>query len=402
MTFSNHDANHQSLQSDPKNKQKNTELIHLSVRDQIYLRVFPDCSLLQEFITHLTGCPYTGQTQLFTFTVYHYIILYLIALFGGICLSWLSWCKGWIPLIGIGWILTLGGVSGCNFGLIHQASHGRLTGHKGFDQWFCRVIAVLICVKDFDQYSEGHITHHKAKTHQTSEDNTIKLLASLGIQPGLSSGSYWQSLGKVRNPLFLVQFIFQKRLMLILLQSQRISRGLAWGIWGFILTLIRLTQCDMPFLIAYVIPVIILFSPLFIIRHCFEHKLPSEEVYNKRDKRYVALSTDAIFLGEVPPVERHAGLTHYIVWTGWWTRMLLWHGMIRWTICSYDVPVHDYHTRMAGHPKEDSPNAIWHRQAQQEANCPGWPTPYTEVWGLLNAIDVVFQSFSQLPEDYRF
>jgi hypothetical protein len=382
--------------------QPSSEVTALSVRDQIYQRVFPDSDVFQEWITHLTGCPYTGQKPLLLLTNYHYIVLYLTAFLGGILLSWMSWNNGDLPLVLVGWILTIGGSAGCNVGLIHQASHRNLTDHKGFDVWFGRVLSILILMVDFDQYVEGHAKHHGVKTHQTHEDNTINLLDYIGCRPGLLMKDYWQVVYNLINPFFLIRFIGQRRLAVIFFKSYFASKLLAWIFWGAMIAIVCKTHSELPFFMAYVIPVLLLYSPVYIIRYCVEHKLPPEAICQNRNKRYVALSTDAVFLGEVPPSEALAGLAKTVAWTGWWMRLLLWHGMWRWLVCPYDVPVHDYHTRMAGHSREDAANAIWHRQAQQAAGCPGWPTQYTEVWGFVNAMRTVFTSFSQLPTDYRF
>lgn len=185
------------------------------------------------------------------------IVLPIIALLGGITLSWLSWYKGCFLLVCIGWICTLCGVSGCNFSLIHKTDNDCLTSHPAFDKWFYRVIAVLICVQEVDQHTKDLINPPKAKTQRTIKGYIAKLLASIGIQLGLKSGSYRHPLSQLSNPLFLVQFFFRKRLLSVLFQKHRSSRRLAWGIWGLILVLIKLSHCEIPFLIAYAIPVIL-------------------------------------------------------------------------------------------------------------------------------------------------
>jgi Fatty acid desaturase len=371
----------------------------LSIRDRIYQRVLTNSVIAQALITEITGCPHTGQKPLLWLSNSHYITLYLTAFLGGIVLAWMGWQKSCLLLIFVGWVLTLGGCAGSNFGLIHQAAHGNLTGYKGVDRWLGRVLSVLILLTDFDQYDEGYSRHHSVKTHQTAVDNTLKLLAYVGIQPGLPIERCWQALVCLVNPFFLGKFLFQKRLALVFIKSYTVSKVLAILIWGGVFAGVLLTHAEMPFLVAYGVPVAVLYSPLYVIRHFVEHKLPSAEVYQNRDKTYVALSTDAVFLGEVPPPKGLTGIAGGIAWTGWWLRLLFWHGMWRWLVCPYDVPVHDYHTRMAGNPREDAAHAIWHRQAQQKAGCPGWPTPYTEVWGFVNAMRTVLTSFSEFPQD---
>ncbi|MEB3160801.1 MAG: fatty acid desaturase [Synechocystis sp.] len=369
----------------------------LGVRDQIY-EATPNWPWLQELITHITGCPYTGQKALFWLTPSHYIVGYSLAFFGGLALSAAAFLKGFYGLVPMGWLLTLGGVAGYQLGLIHNASHLKVLKGKTQNLWLARILAVLILMGDAVLYFSGHRLHHAPKTHQTAVDNTIKaLFDDLGFQPGQPVADYWCNLLQLLNPWFLLKFVIGNRFWNCFLTPNLTSRRLAWGFWLAVALLLTVTQQWLTFAVAYGVPVLVFYSMIHYIRLTVEHKAPELAVMLHRDKRYVAESTDAVFLGEAPPVGYGV-----IAWTGWWFRLFFWHGLIRWLICPADVPVHDYHTRLAGNPREDWANAIWHRQAQQEAGCPGWPSLYTENWGFFRSMNSVFNSFSQLPGDYQF
>lgn len=372
-----------------------------NIRELIYARVFPNFSTCQLFLTYLTGCPHQGQKPIFLLSSIHYIILYISSLILGIGIGWWFFISKLYLLLPLAWIITLGGVAGCNLGLIHQASHLQLTRRKIVDFWIGRILSAILITVGFDDYTVGHRYHHRPATHQTDLDNTLLILQAIDFKPGLPVAKYWQCLWKLVDPLFMGRF-FLTRLMKSFVTNSLISKYLTWLIWLSVAILVAITHNWLPFTVSYLVPVLILYPPIYILRHTVEHKAPSQEIIQKRNKLYIALSTDAVFLGEAPPEEDLMGLSKFLAWSGWWSRMLFWHGLIRWLVCPADVPVHDYHTRMAGHPREDWPNALWHRQRQQDAGCPGWPILYTEQWGFITGMNEVFESFSNLPQDYNF
>ena len=84
-----------------------------------------------------------------------------------------------------------------------------------------------------------------------------------------------------------------------------------------------------------------------------------------------------------------------MAWGYWAARMLFYHLPARALVLTGDSPCHDYHHR---YPTSKAwPNAIFERQADLDAGCPGWPEPYQETWGLLEAMDETFKSLSQQP-----
>ena len=100
------------------------------------------------------------------------------------------------------------------------------------------------------------------------------------------------------------------------------------------------------------------------------------------------------FVGD--PLPRYnLGLRPWIVaWAVWVTRLLLLHIPSRLCILPGDLCQHDWHHRF---PRGDWSNACYERGRDLAARCPGWPEPYREVWGLDNAIDLVFQGLASLP-----
>ncbi|MCH2247992.1 MAG: fatty acid desaturase [Crocosphaera sp.] len=379
--------------------------VNQSVRDAIKERVFPDYPWIQEFLTYLTGCPYSEQQPLLYLKPVDYIVGYSLAFVTGISITIVAMSQTlWYPLILLGWLLTTGGTSGMQLGLIHNAAHLKVLRSKKADTWLARILGVIILMPDADTYTKGHRKHHNRKTHQTSEDNTIKtLFGELGFKPGMPVNFYWRKLIKLVNPLFIGKYILTVRFNKCFLNTTSLTSKLfAWAVWTVVVTVITLTHSWMAFAIAYGVPVLIFYTVIHFVRLTVEHKALPVEMMKLRDKRYEALCTDAVFVGELPPSSNLSGFDKIFAWSGWWFRLFFWHGIIRWLIVPADIVVHDYHTRMAGSPREYWEMAIWERQKQQENGCPGWPTLYTSQWGFINAMNTVFNSFSQLPKDYQF
>ena len=80
-------------------------------------------------------------------------------------------------------------------------------------------------------------------------------------------------------------------------------------------------------------------------------------------------------------------------WGRWLFRVFALHIPTRLCVLPGDLCQHDFHHR---HPRGDWSNAGYERQRDLTAGCPGWPEPYREVWGLDNAIDVVFTGLASL------
>lgn len=123
------------------------------------------------------------------------------------------------------------------------------------------------------------------------------------------------------------------------------------------------------------------------LRLCVEHRLPSAGRDEQDDRESYASMTQGVFLGEPVPEVRQ-----WRPWVRWWVRMLGIHLPARILVMVGDTPCHDRHHRAPN--ARDWVDYAYARQRDIDAGCPGWPS-YTEVWGLYNAIDAVFASFSE-------
>lgn len=105
---------------------------------------------------------------------------------------------------------------------------------------------------------------------------------------------------------------------------------------------------------------------------------------------FLAQKSFGRFLGEAPP--RNQSL---LAWVVWGLRMVAYHLPVRIVILPGELPEHDWHHRNPHNP--DWSNGIYAREWDREAPCLGLPETYTEIWGLFNAIDHVFECLSKTP-----
>lgn len=140
-------------------------------------------------------------------------------------------------------------------------------------------------------------------------------------------------------------------------------------------------------------PLIPLFQVSNTLRLCVKHTFPPAGTEVRRGREYFAGLTNAIFIGEAAPVGEGAG-----AWLRWTARMLFVHAPARYLVLTGDTVVHDFQHRYPA-------SRQWHdylfaRQRDLDAGHPGWPR-YQHVWGLVTAVNRVFDSISRAdPAEY--
>ncbi len=355
---------------------------------------------LQPFLTKLTAKPYRGQVPI-RCTPLSYLIWTGTMLVLGLSLSAIAVHQPmWLGLLVIpGWILTTSGMRALQVVVMHHCSHINVTKNKSTDTLIGQCISALLVIQDFSSYTKSHRIHHSLKGHLTKRDDTLNFLFNeLKLRPGMSKQDCWKRLRRsLWSPTFHARFLCN-RLKGCFLSCPSMHREMAFLFWANVLRLIFATHTEVIFLLAWVLPVTIFYQICTSLRLVVEHEFPDLELLLNRDKRFVAESTKAVFLGEATPDPASRGVSKLLAWGCWWFRMLFIHGLCRILILQGDTPVHDVHTRCPG--SDDWANALWIRGAELEEVCSRWTSPYQERWGLSNAIDGVFESISQLPPNF--
>lgn len=359
------------------------------------MRILPN--FFQPTLTWITGKPLIGQKPLFKSTWITQTLSAFLSLFGGgFAGVWfftriITAHQWWmIPLVLVSWLFVAGAARKIQVTLMHQCSHFNYSKNKKLDRFLAQLMSTLIVVDHFDHYFYEHIRIHHTKHLSTSIDPDCKFLLELGFKPGMSVRNLWLKLfATVISPSFHLKFA-NARLKANFVEAPA-SRKLGaivyhMLVWSFVIK----TGIMIPFVLGWVLPLFPVYHVAALLNFSSLHFWLIPEVDGQTKKARMCSLTSGRFLGDAAPTE---GVMN---WTRWIARLVLLHLPSRIAVLSGDLPVHDYHHR---YPHcLDWANFIYTRQRDLEKGSPGWDQPYTENWGLFNAVNAVYISLSQIPE----
>ncbi|MFF2148174.1 fatty acid desaturase [Kitasatospora sp. NPDC058190] len=351
-------------------------------------------------LTLLTGRPHLGQRPV-RFTATRHLVNAFWSIGCGLVASATALATGgwWLFLLLPGWAMTLHGMRNLRMMVYHQCAHRNMWRRPRLDAALGTALAGLLVVQDFKRYSEEHVGDHHALHHMTLRDPTVQaFLVSLELAPGMSRGQMWRRvLAKIASPRFHLRFL-AARVRSYLHAATPLAR-LCWvattavvaalatwlHLWTFVLT-------------AWVLPLTFFYQISNTLRLCVKHTFPAPEQRVRKGREYFGSLTNAIFLGEPAPDAALPPGRRLLAWTRWWLRMLLVHFPARYLVLTGDTVCHDFHHR---HPmSKDWADYIFAREADRVSGAGGWPD-YRHVWGLVPAIDAVFDSLRAAdPTEY--
>ncbi|WP_265291722.1 fatty acid desaturase [Streptomyces sp. SHP 1-2] len=352
-------------------------------------------------LTLLTGRPHAGQRPVH-YTPTRHLLNAATSVACGLALSGTALrAAGWALLLLLpGWAMTLHGARNLRMMIYHQCAHQNMWRRRRADTALGRALAALLLVQDFGRYSAEHVGDHHALHHMTRRDPTVQaILVSLELRPGMSRRRMWRRvLGKTVSPWFHTRFLLAR------IRSYFSFASTGWRLASLtglavVAALATWLHLWLFVLLAWVLPMTVLFQISNVLRLCVKHTFPAPGQTVRRGKPYFASLTNAIFIGEAAPPPGLPPLRRWAAWTRWWTRMLLIHFPSRYLVLTGDTVVHDFHHR---HPMtKDWANYLFGREEDHRRGSPGWPG-YHEVWGLVAAIDLVFDSLRDAdPDEYH-
>lgn len=345
-------------------------------------------------LTWLTGKAHTGQRGIRVGPTFH-----LCAASGsmavGVAVSAAALTAGpvWaVVLLLVGWAVTLHGMRNLRMMVFHQCAHGNMWRRPRLDRAVGHLVAALLLVQGFDDYRKEHVADHHAVHHMTVKDPTVQaFLLTLRLRPGMNRRQMWSRVLRL-----LVSPVYHGRFLVARLRSfwaglSARGRVLVTAAYLALAAVLVLTDTWALFLVAWVVPLSVPFQVSNTLRLCVKHTFPRPDAGEARGRAYFASLTNAIFLGSPPPAGGRGGLSDAVAWLGWWARMLLVHFPGRYLVLTGDTVCHDFHHR---HPMSKQwSDYIFARQKDLDQGHPGWPE-YTAAWGLVPAINRVFDSLS--------
>jgi hypothetical protein len=351
--------------------------------------------------THLTGKAGFGQSPWFKSTPYTQLgwgISLLTTGVAGVLISdqYLATFSLWrAPVLLLCWLLIVSGARFLTVIIHHQCVHHTFSGSKFWDRVVGELISTVTFTQDFSSYQADHISDHHSKKLATIHDPDFQLLRKLGFRPGISVSMLWKRLWwTLFSPAFHAQFLWMRfKSNFVNVPVFRRFLALAW--WSSLIMIAYGWHLWTVLLVGYLVPVGILYNCSSLLQFLCEHQWARTKLPGESDKLHLARLTTGRFCGEAAPSRELHGTMVVLAWVRWWLRMLLIHLPVRVFVLVGDLPVHDRHHRAPC--ARTWPDAIYERQRDIEKGCPGWPELPTEIWGLVQAINCLFEFWSSMP-----
>lgn len=336
---------------------------------------------VQPFLSWLTAKPASWEAASPATPLDHVVRAFTLA-FGGTLLSLGAIAAGglWQGLAAVGLILTTSGLGWLQAVVLHHAAHGTVLASRPANKRLGRLISALLLIKRFDDYQREHMLHHSAKKLLTDEDEFARFMfGMMRLEPGLPLPRLRRRVvTTLLSPLFHLRWLLP-RVSSALSPRDPGHAALAAALWVPQIALAVLTGQLWAWLVAWVVPVTVLYQCATAGRVLCEHRFPDEVLIRARGKEFVCVATTGVFAGQAPTG------TGSSFWIGWWSSMLTVHLLSRVLVLVGDAPCHDYHHRRPGSRKWAG--YAHARQADADAGCPGYPVNYIDNWGLVGTID---------------
>ena len=358
---------------------------------------FPGWS--QHFWTWFTGKALPHQEPLIRHTWFSYLAVTLLVFFAGLSLSTAAVAAKfslWPLALLAGWVMTLAAARTMILVIAHQCIHKRFAGSSKLDNAIAELVTVLTVFHDAHTFKVEHFeSHHRESIFATPADPPVQLLVRLGFRPGMSRAELWRRAAAVFvSPRFYLSGFWERLRCNLVTGSWRRLGFFAWAaLW--VLAPFWLTAGWQAPVLAFVVPVILLAQLSALLDKLGEHAWLTQRHPDRSSRYYHVDATWARFCGTTAPPRWLPLRKKLVAWPRWVVSMSFYHLPARLLVVVGDLPNHDFHHRHPG--TRDWMIAAYARQRDVDEALDGAP-PYTEVWGLGQAIDRMFQGFSEVPE----
>lgn len=371
---------------------------HIDVRAS-FLR-FPGWT--QHFWTWFTGKALPHQKPLIRHTWFSYLGLTLAIFFAGLSLSALAiayrFDLWWLAMIG-GWVLSLAGARTMILVIAHQCIHRRFSGDPRLDRFCGELVTVLTVYQDAHAFEVEHFdAHHRQAIFATAEDPPVQVLLGLGFRPGMSRRQlWWRAAAVFLSPMFYARAVAGRLKCNFYSGTWRRAGFFAWA-GGWLSLPFWLPNGSEVLVFAFILPIIVLAQLSALLDKLGEHAWLTPPDPKHGQRHYHVAASWARFCGSAVPARSLPLAKQLIAWPRWMCAMIFYHLPSRLLVIVGDLPNHDYHHRYPG--TREWMIAAYVRQWDIDRARRGTPR-YTEVWGMGQAIDRMFQALSRTSLDAR-
>ena len=370
----------------------------------------PKC--LQWFLTWFSGKPLEGQTPLIKRSNLSHLFTAYGWLLAGIVLSFYGQLSGFYVLVPVGWLFTVSGARKLIPTINHYCAHGDLLPsqlrekYKWLHPYIADFNSALLWLQDYATYRAEHLMHHKLNVVASIVDPDMAFMWQLGFKAGMSKRRLWMVLlWNLIIPFSKLHRLFIKsRVKTTFLNSSKF-RAMVQLVTLAVLIYMSYATSLFTVIVAVVVPMTYFYHMASLLQFASEHlwlntvdetgRLPKtghNKVLIPRSKRI----TNARFCGEpLSILETDSALVTLGKTFIWVIKMVFFHLPARIFVLSGDLIVHDWHHRCKF--GSDWANAFYAR-AEMAKKLEDTEFPLTEVWGLGNALNLVFENLSKMPE----
>jgi len=361
---------------------------------------------LQPFLSWMTGKPLAEEKPLIRWTPFRRGLWTVLVLAGGIGLSLAATGPVMatapvvaVAMLAVGWILTTGSMRMLYVVIEHSCTHNAFARTPWLNRAFGEVISTILWATPYQMFRDGHRVHHTAT--RTLSDPDVHFLFATGYDRSMSKRDFWRYLAlTLVSPRYHLVYLYNRLRDNFVVAPYRAVMAGAYLV--ILAAALAFSGAWLPWLIAWGIPVTLLFQVSSLVNYHSEHRWPQGEESGRLAKARLSYGR---FCGDpVPARGSRSTLAYAADWARWWSRVVFVHLPYRVFVLVGDLPQHDLHHRRPG---ADWSNAAHIRRDDIAAGCPGWPEAYTEVWG--TAIDHLAESVrdwderfaSPAPNDFR-
>ena len=354
---------------------------------------FPN--LIQNIITLISGQAISGEKPLFNITPLKAVFIDFSKLIGGIVGSFYIFHQSylwWIILI-IPYIFTVNGARSLASDA-HYGAHGSLTGNKKIDFWLGEIISTIILSQDMSSYAKPHtIKHHGNREIASINDPDISLLFVLGFVPGKPIKWYWKRMFiNIISPFYHFEYTVSRiKSNILCCPFYRIL--MTFFFHGILLVLIEFFGIWKEFIVAVMVPIILLVPISALLQFCSEHLWLSPRNEGESEKSYIRrLSHGRFCLFEAPPPYKS-----FIIYAkNWilWSIKMIYQVFCRSFILVSILPSHDYHHRKPYQRQWTKEH--YFRQEDIDAG----ELDYTNYYNIKDVYNAVFENLHSLPGNY--
>jgi hypothetical protein len=269
--------------------------------------------------------------------------------------------------------------------IVHQAVHHRLTGVEVLDMLIGEFCSILSFSQDFKSYQHDHcVLHHSPNTFATPEDPILIFLERCGLRHGMRKSELILGMWSCAlSPVFHLKFIAKR--VKHNLDVRRPVRALLAVTYLSALGYMFYTSSNISGAVVLFVSIIILYQVSAFIEICSEHLWFGNTSERRNTPYFYADISWGRFCGLQYPSAKGNVFVWYLI-------NIFYHLPTRLFILVGDLPQHDFHHR---HPLVE--NWVDARALRNKAiqNLDDDEPQYIEIWGIHNAISIVFEQLSQ-------